>query len=58
MINIFRKNKWRICYVDEIGAPAKVVIISAKTITQAKEQFLKEYSNKTIVTVMMILSAE
>ena len=54
MINIFRKNKWRICYVDEIDAPAKVVIISAKTITQAKEQFLKEYCNKTIVTVMMI----
>ena len=54
MINIFRKSKWRIYYVDEIGAPAKFVIISAKTITQAKEQFLKEYCNKTIVTVMMI----
>ena len=54
MVNIFRKNKWRIYYVNETGAPAKVVIIFAKTISQAKELFLKEYCNKTIVKVMMI----
>lgn len=54
MINIFRKNKWRIYYVNETGAPARVVIISAKTISQAKELFLKDYCNKTIVKVMII----
>ena len=23
MINIFKKNKWQICYVEEAGAPAR-----------------------------------
>lgn len=54
MINIFRKNKWRIYYVNGIGDPAKVVIISTKTISQAKELFLKDYCNKTIVEVMRV----
>ena len=54
MINIFRRSKWQINYVDEIGAPEKVVIISAKTIYQAKERFLKIYCNKTIVKAKMI----
>ena len=55
MINIFRKNKWQICYVEEAGAPKKVVIVTAKTIEQAKEQFRQFIGNKTVVKVSFAL---
>ena len=56
MINIFRKNKWQICYVEEAGAPKKVVIVTAKTIEQAKEQFRKFIGEKPVteLKIMMI----
>lgn len=54
MINIFRRPKWLIHYVDEIGAPKKAVIISAKTISLVKERFKKYFHNKMIVKVMMV----
>ena len=54
MINIFRRNKWQIYYVDEIGMPEKVVIISAKTNSQAKEKFQKEFSGKIMIKVKML----
>ena len=54
MISIFRKNKWQICYVDKIGTPTKNLIVTAKTMEQAKEKFRQGFNNKTIVKVMMI----
>ena len=51
MINIFKKNKWQICYVEEAGAPAKWLIVTARTIEQAKEQFCQYIGDKTIVKV-------
>ena len=51
MINIFRKTKWQICYVEEVGAPKKWLIVTAKTIEQAKEQFHQYIGNKPIVKV-------
>ncbi len=51
MINIFRKPKCRIRYVEEPGAPLKVLIVTAKTIEQAKEQFCQFIGNKTVVRV-------
>lgn len=55
MINIFKKNKWQICYVEEAGAPAKTLIVTAKTIEQAKEQFRQFIGNKTVVKVSFAL---
>lgn len=54
MISIFRKSKWQIWYVDEIGASEKSLIVTAKTIEQAKEKFRQSFNDKTIVKVMMI----
>lgn len=51
MINIFRKTKCQIRYVEEAGAPAKTLIVTAKTIEQAKEQFRQFIGNKTVVKV-------
>lgn len=51
MINFFRKPKCKIRYVEEAGAPAKTLIVTAKTIEQAKEQFRQFIGNKTIVSV-------
>lgn len=51
MINIFRKPKCKIRYVEELGAPEKALIITAKTIEQAKEQFRQYIGDKTIVKV-------
>ena len=51
MINIFRKQKCQIHYVEEAGAPKKVVIVTAKTIEQAKKQFRQFIGNKNIVEV-------
>jgi hypothetical protein len=51
MINFFRKPKCKIRYVEEAGAPAKTLIVTAKTIEQAKEQFRQFIGNKTVVKV-------
>lgn len=51
MINIFRKQKCQIHYVEEAGAPEKSLIVTAKTIEQAKKQFRQFIGNKTIVEV-------
>lgn len=51
MINFFRKPKCKIRYVEEAGAPAKTLIVIAKTIEQAKEQFRQFIGNKTVVKV-------
>ena len=51
MINIFKKTKCQIRYVEEAGAPAKTLIATAKTIEQAKEQFRQFIGNKTVVKV-------
>lgn len=51
MINFFRKPKCKIRYVEEAGAPAKTLIVTAKTIEQSKEQFRQFIGNKTIVKV-------
>ena len=51
MINIFKKTKCQIRYVEEAGAPAKTLIATVKTIEQAKEQFRQFIGNKTVVKV-------
>lgn len=51
MTNIFRKPKCKIRYVEELGAPEKTLIITAKTIEQAKEEFRQFIGDKTIVSV-------
>ena len=51
MINFFRKAKCKIRYIEEAGAPAKTLIVTAKTIEQAKEQFRQFIGNKTVVKV-------
>lgn len=51
MINFFRKPKCKICYVEEAGAPEKALIVTAKTIEQAKEQFRQFIGDKIIVSV-------
>ena len=51
MINIFRKQKCQIHYVEEAGAPEKSLIVTAKTIEQAKEQFRQFIGNKTVLRV-------
>ena len=51
MINIFRKQKCQIHYVEEAGAPEKSLIVTAKTIEQAKKQFRQFIGNKKIVEV-------
>ncbi len=55
MINIFRKQKCQIHYVEEAGAPEKSLIVTAKTIEQAKEQFRQFIGNKTVVKVSFAL---
>ena len=55
MINIFRKQKCQIHYVEEAGAPTKTLIVTAKTIEQAKEQFRQFIGNKTVVKVSFAL---
>lgn len=51
MIKFFRKPKCKIRYVEEAGAPAKTLIVTAKTIEQAKEQFRQFIGNKTVLKV-------
>ena len=51
MIKFFRKPKCKIRYVEEAGTPAKTLIVTAKTIEQAKEQFRQFIGNKTVVKV-------
>ena len=51
MINFFRKPKCKIRYVEEAGAPEKALIVTAKTIEQAKEQFRQFIGDKIIVSV-------
>ena len=51
MINIFRQSKCQIRYIEEAGAPSKTLIVTAKTIEQAKEQFRQYIGDKTIVKV-------
>ena len=51
MINFFRKQKCQIHYVEEAGAPEKSLIVTAKTIEQAKKQFRQFIGDKTIVSV-------
>lgn len=55
MINIFRQSKCQIRYIEEAGAPAKTLIVTAKTIEQAKEQFRQFIGNKTVVKVSFAL---
>lgn len=55
MINIFRKQKCQIHYVEEAGAPEKSLIVTAKTIEQAKKQFRQFIGNKTVVKVSFAL---
>ncbi len=55
MINFFRKPKCKIRYVEEAGAPEKALIVTAKTIEQAKEQFRQFIGNKTVVKVSFAL---
>lgn len=55
MINIFRQSKCQIRYVEEAGAPAKWLIVTARTIEQAKEQFRQYIGDKTIVKVSFAL---
>ena len=51
MINFFRKPKCKIRYVEEAGAPEKALIVTAKTIEQAKEQFRQLMNGKKVRTV-------
>ncbi len=51
MINIFKRPKCQIRYIEKAGAPAKTLIVTAKTIEQAKEQFRQFIGNKTVVKV-------
>ena len=51
MINFFRKPKWQIIYVEDAGAPEKALIVTAKTIEQAKEQFRQIMNGKKVRTV-------
>lgn len=51
MINFFRKPKCKIRYVEGAGAPEKALIVTAKTIEQAKEQFRQFIGNKTVLRV-------
>ena len=51
MINFFRKQKCQIHYVEEAGAPEKSLIVTAKTIEQAKKQFRQFIGNKTVLRV-------
>lgn len=51
MINIFKRPKCQIRYVEEAGAPEKALIVTAKTIEQAKEQFRQFIGDKIIVSV-------
>lgn len=55
MINTFRQSKCQIRYIEEAGAPAKTLIVTAKTIEQAKEQFRQFIGNKTVVKVSFAL---
>ena len=54
MINLFRRNKWRVHFVDKIGDSEKFVIIKAKSMSQAKEKFRNTFDDKTIVRVILI----
>ena len=51
MINFFRKPKWQIIYVEEAGVPKKALIVTAKTIEQAKEQFRQFIGDKTVLKI-------
>lgn len=54
MVNLFRRNKWRIHFVDKIGDPEKIVIIPTKSISQAKEKFRKTFDDKAIIKTIML----
>ena len=54
MINLFRKNKWRIHFIDNIGEPEKYIILTAKSMSLAKERFQYLFGDKTIVRVMLV----
>ncbi len=51
MINFFIKQKCKIRYVEDAGAPEKALIVTAKTIEQAKEQFRQLMNGKKVRTV-------
>ena len=57
MINFFKKNKWQIIYAEKAGTPKKSLIVNAKTISQAKEQFFQSIKEKPlrIFSIMMIV---
>ena len=53
MINVFRKTKWRISYIEGIRPlkknylyPKKSFIVTAKTIEEAREQFYQFIGDK------------
>ena len=54
MKNLFRRNKWRVHFVDKIGDSEKFVIIKARSMSQAKEKFRNTFDDKTIVRVILI----
>lgn len=55
MINLFRRNKWQIRYLEDAGAPEKALIVTAKTIEQAKEQFRQFIGDKKIISVKFLM---
>ena len=57
MINIFKKNKWQIIYIEEAGAPKKGVIVTAKTMSQAKENFSQIINGKKVIVVAISMIA-
>lgn len=57
MINIFKKNKWQIIYIEEAGAPKKGVIVTAKTMNQAKEKFSQIINGKKVIVVAISMIA-
>ena len=55
MINLFRKPKWQIRYVDETGIKSgKIIILAAKTIAQAKERFHYVFAGKKMIEILSI----
>ena len=55
MISLFRKPKWRIRYVDAARInPEKYILLKAKTIAHAKEEFYEVYKNVKIISIIKL----
>ena len=57
MINIFKRHKWQIRYIDENGMSAKELIVTAKTMDQAREEFREIINYKKVCIVRIIMIA-